>query len=221
MKKAETFAKPWGKFCVPILPTHFLSLPWALPSCSTYPLKKLPLENRSETAAPSLCKTEACLILRHWLGTLGFCFFAATGFMQRRICAQTLHPQLRDGDKAAAFACHMPAEHHCLGVRRIWSLCQPWRRHAGAPLIAHLSETNSICWETHGSTPSFPCLFGAVVPTGCTPVPQGGGSSQRRAAAYPHRSTPPVIVYSSTCREKSAIFKQKSHISMQRWDLPL
>lgn len=54
-------------------------------------------------------------LFRHCLGTLGFCFFADTGFVQRRVCVQTLHPQLRDGDDTAAFACHMRAEHHQFG----------------------------------------------------------------------------------------------------------
>ena len=64
MKEAETFARPRGNFFVLILPTQFFLLPWALPSWDMYPLTTLPLENKSERAAPSLCQTGACLIIK-------------------------------------------------------------------------------------------------------------------------------------------------------------
>lgn len=137
MKKAETFAKPWGKFCVPILPTHFLSLPWALPSCATYPLKKLPLENRSETAAPSLCKTEACLVLRHRLGTLGFCFFACHWLHAKtNLCADPTSPAhwQRQG-------CCLCLPHAC-GASLSWS----------AEDLIPVPALTAACWCTSNST---------------------------------------------------------------------
>lgn len=96
MKKAETFAKLWGDFFVLILSKRFLLLPWALPSCSMYPLKKLPLENKFETAAPLLCKTGACLTIKSLAGDAGILFLCWHQLRAKAdLCADPTSPAQR------------------------------------------------------------------------------------------------------------------------------
>lgn len=164
MERAETFAKLWGDFFVLILSQRFLLLPWALPSCSMYPLKKLPLENKFETAAPLLCKTEACLTIKSLAGDAGILFLCWHQLRAKaNLCADPTSPAQRW--RQGCCLCLLRSRRASL-VRSERDLrpnphAQPAQSAACWCTSSSLSvRESSVCYVMHGSIRSFPCLYG-------------------------------------------------------------